>query len=517
MSSRTWDHVAHGFGLANVTVWTMDASVSRAEAILVEGDQIRSAGEERAIVAKAHRAGLPLQDGDGLLVLPGLIDSHTHLLHQGLLRQRLDLQDTRSLEEALRRVARRLRTHPANQLLLAERWDESRWKERRFPHREELDALSAKVPIILRRVDGHVAVGNRRACQLVASRLPGVDPETGLLVEDASLHLNQVFPTPLPEATQALRSAQRQALQLGVTSVHDFVIPTYLRAYQELRRRGELHLRAFVSLYVEFLGALERIGATEGWGDESLALVGIKLFADGSLGGQTAALSQPYREAPGRRGRLNWTDDGLQTAFRRAHTAGLRISAHAIGDAAIGQVVRSYHRLGGTASRRRHRIEHFELHTPETVRSAVDLGLVLSMQPNFVGKWCRPGGMYHQRLGSPRNRRNNEFRNLLRSGATLAFGSDCMPFDPWFGLDSCLNAPYPAQRLPVEEALRAYTMGGAIGLQRENRIGSIAPGKLADFILVKFDSKRPKSIGQAQVRATFVGGRRRYARRPPLK
>lgn len=495
----------------------MDPQIPRAGGLLVEGDRLQYVGEERAVLSKAHRAGLPLHDGHGLRVLPGLIDSHTHLLHQGLLRNRIDLQDTRSLEEALRLVARRLPTHPRNQPLLAERWDETRWKERRFPRREELDALSLRVPIILRRVDGHVAVGNGLACQLVASRLPGVEPETGLLVEDASLHLNQVFPTPLREAAQALRFAQERALQLGVTSVHDFVVPSYLRAYQALHEAGQLRIRAYVSLYVEFLDALERIGAAEGWGDDSLALVGVKLFADGSLGGRTAALRQPFRDAQGQRGRLNWTTGGLRTAFRRAHGAGLRLSTHAIGDAAIRQVVDSYRTLGPTARRRRHRIEHFELHTPETVRSAVDLGLVLSMQPNFVGKWCRPGGMYHQRLGTPRNRRNNEFRNLLRSGATLAFGSDCMPFDPWFGVASCVNAPYPGQRLPLEEALRAYTWGGALGLRREDHLGSLAPGKVADFILVEFDPKRPKSIAQARVQATYVGGRRRYGRGRPFK
>lgn len=495
--------MARPLAVVNADIRTSDPANPRQEAMLVERGRIAAVGAEAKILARARRVGARVLDVRGRTVTPGIIDSHTHLIHQGLLRRRLDLRGTTSLESALRRVRRSLRHHPKGEVLLAERWDESRWKEKRYPHRSDLDAISATVPIILRRVDGHVAVGNAAACRLLEGRTPGVNADSGLLVEEASLNLNQLFPTPVATTREALRLAQRQALRLGVTTVHDFVVPNYLRAYGDLRRRGELVLRAHLSLYVEYLDGLERTGFSRGCGDDRLRLAGVKLFTDGSLGGHTAALRRPYRDEGGL-GRLNWTDDALKGIFRRAHDMDLQVSAHAIGDAAIDQVARSYASLGRAVRARRHRIEHFELHTPETVEAARRLGLVLSMQPNFVGEWSRPGGLYHRRLGPTRFRRNNQFRRLLSGGIHLAFGSDCMPFDPWFGIESCLTAPYAAQRLSLDQALAAYTRGSAWGLHREKDLGVLRAGAHADFLVLDLDPQRPS---RTRVRRTFVGGR----------
>ncbi|HLE47520.1 MAG TPA: amidohydrolase family protein, partial [Candidatus Thermoplasmatota archaeon] len=435
--------MAQGFAIVNAEIWTMGSPGDRADSMLVRGDRVAMVGEERAVLGKAQRGGLKVADAGGRTILPGLVDAHTHLVHQGLLRQRVDLRDASSLAGALRALRRRVARQRGRALVLAERWDESRWPERRYPRRDELDAISATVPIILRRVDGHLAVGNRAACELLRGRLPGVDPDTGLLVEEASLNLNQVFPTPLPEATAALDFAQGEALRLGVTTVHDFVVPSYLRAFEALHRQGRLRIRAHVSLYVEYLDALAAAGVAGGLGDDRLRLHGVKLFADGSLGGHTAALTEPYADAPADRGRLNFTDAALSERVRTSRSAGLVPSIHAIGDAAIAQAARSLRGVGD--ARLRARIEHFELHTPETVEALVDSNVVASMQPNFVGEWNRPGGLYETRLGSPRYRRINQFKELQRAGVRLAFGSDCMPFDPWFGIAGCVGAPYPSQ------------------------------------------------------------------------
>lgn len=458
-------------------------------------------GSERTVLAKARTAGVPIRDLRGRTVTPGIIDSHTHLIHQGLLRERLDLRDTKSLADALTLVRRGVRRQTTRDLFLAERWDESRWKEKRYPRIDELNEISASVPIVLRRVDGHIAVANDVACRILAPLTPGVDSVTGLLVEEASLNLNQLFPSPVSQTERALGHAQRQALRLGVTTVHDFVVPTYLRAYQRMHGRGRLAIRAHLSLYVEYLDALERAGLGAGWGDDRLRLHGIKLFGDGSLGGHTAALHEPYVDTGGR-GKLNWTDTALEDVFRRAHASDLHISAHAIGDAAIDQVARMFRGLKG---RRRHRIEHYELHTDESLEVLRANRLVASMQPNFVGEWSRPGGMYHTRLGPARNRHNNEFRRLLKDGVALAFGSDCMPFDPWFGLESCVKAPFASQRLSFDEALAAYTRGSSWGIGREHDLGVLKQGYLADFNVVDLDPRRPS---RTRVRETYVGGRR---------
>lgn len=506
--------MSRGLALLNADVWTLDPRNGHQEAVLVEDGRIRLVGEERTVARRAHTAGHPSHDCQGLTLLPGLIDSHCHLVHQGLLEHRVDLRNTRSKSEALERVRKALPRHRGPAPLLAERWDESRWKERSMPTRADLDALSRKVPIILRRIDGHFAVGNALACELLKDRVEGVDPETGHLVEEASLNLNQVFPSPPAQVARAIRSAQARALELGVTGVHDFVVRAYLRGYAAAHRAGALRLRVRATPYVESLDALVRTGLPTGFGDDQLQLGGVKVFADGSLGGHTAALGQAYEDAPGDRGRLNWGDATLRGFVEAAVGADLQPSIHAIGDAAIDQVLGAYEQVPAAARRRlRPRIEHFELHTAEHVRRARRLGVVLSMQPNFVGEWSRPGGLYAKRLGRRRCVRNNEFRRIVDAGARLAFGSDCMPLDPWFGLHGCVHAPYPGQRLRLEEALRAYTAGSAWGLGWERTTGALRPGLRADLALVAADWKRADGIRNARVEATMVDGAWAFRRR----
>lgn len=493
--------MARGFALTNARIYTSDPAQPRADAILVLGQTIAAVGSENVVLAKARKAGVTIRDLGGKSITPGIIDSHTHLVHQGLLRERLDLRETKSLADALELVRRGVKRQKTVDLFLAERWDESRWKEKRYPRLNELNEISMTIPIVLRRVDGHIAVANDVACRILSPLTPGVDSVNGLLIEEASLNLNQLFPSPVDQTERALGHAQKQALGLGVTTVHDFVVPNYLRAYQRLHARGRLGIRAHLSLYVEYLDGLERAGLGAGWGDDRLRLHGIKLFGDGSLGGHTAALHEPYHDTAGR-GKLNWTDAALGDAFRRAHASDLHISAHAIGDAAVDQIARTFRSLKGT---RRHRIEHYELHTDESIDILRRHHLVASMQPNFVGEWSRPGGMYHKRLGTSRNRHNNEFKRLLKEGIALAFGSDCMPFDPWFGLESCVKAPFSAQRLSFDEALAAYTRGSAWGIGRERDLGVLKPGFLADLNVVALDPRKPS---KTRVLETYVGGRR---------
>lgn len=497
--------VAREQAFLNAEIRTMDPRNPVATALLVRDGRVAAIGSDAAILRRIASSSGPRRDVKGITLVPGLVDSHTHLVHQGLLKARVDLSSTRSLAEALAAVKRRVRSMRPGALLIAERWDESRWTERRFPHREDLDALSRTVPIVLRRVDGHVAVGNTEACRLIAAKLPGVEPETGRLVEEASLNLNQAFPTPPAEADDALRAAQEQALALGITTVHDFVVPGYVGAYQRLREAGRLKLRAHVSLYIESLDALEAAGIRTGWGDDRLRLSGVKLFADGSLGGHTAALHAPYKDTPDSTGRLNFEPRQLNGLIERADRAGLRVSAHAIGDRAIDEVASA---LRGRSRRLRHRIEHYELHTDASEEILSHERVVASMQPNFVGAWNRRGGLYEQRIGT-RARRANEFRRLQKAQIAVAFGSDCMPLDPWFGLESCTRAPHAFQRLPFEEALRCYTAAGADALG-ETDVGRLRVGSHADFVLVRLDPRRPSA---AEVRATFAGGVEAYRRR----
>lgn len=479
----------------------------RAEAVFIADGRIQKVGEERAILRAAHAAGAPVYALGGRRVVPGLIDSHTHLVHQGLLRTRVDLHQAPSKAAALSQVRRAARAHRGNGPLLAERWDESAWPRREWPTREDLDEITTRFPLVLRRVDGHIAVANTAALTALHGKLAGVDLDRGLLIEEASLNLNRVWPTPVVEATTALALAQETALRLGVTTVHDFVTPTYFRAFQTMHRAGRLKIRAQATPYVESLPSLVDAGVETGLGDDRLWVGGVKVFADGSLGGHTAALREPYGDHEGH-GKLNWTDAQLRAHVDAAGAAGLQPSIHAIGDAAIDQVLDAYSRLKAPVRRRlRPRIEHFEVHHPDQVERARDLGVVLSMQPNFVGTWSAKGGMYEDRLGHGRYRRTNEFRALLAKGASLAFGSDCMPFDPWWGLESAVRAPHAAQRLTPEAALWQYTAGSAYGLRHEATLGRLAPGHKADLVVVRGDWRRKGGLAKTRVAATMVSGR----------
>jgi predicted amidohydrolase YtcJ len=507
--------VASAFALVHADVWTLAEPGAREEALLVEGGRLTRVGDERAVLRAAHQRQARVVDLKGRRVVPGLIDSHTHLIHQGLLEDRVDLAGARTRAAALTRVRRRAAAHRGPSPLIAERWDDSAWPDPRWPTRDELDAITTRFPLILRRVDGHVAVANTPALRALDGWLPGVDVGRGLLVEEASLRLNEVWPTPVPRGVRAVRATQEMALRLGVTTIHDFVVPGYLRAFQAVAAAGRLRIRVQATPYVETLDAWSQTGIETGFGGGHLRAGGVKLFADGTIGGHTAALRQPYGDEPTNQGRLNWSDAQLGGHVETAARAGLQPSIHAIGDAAIDQVLAAYARLeAGRRRRLRPRIEHFEVHDRDQVDRARDLGVVLSMQPNFVGAWSRRGHLYHQRFGDDRYRRNNEFRSIRRLGARLAFGSDCMPFDPWWGLESVVRAPHPAQRLPLEEALSAYTLGSAYGLGREDELGSLEPGKRADFLVVQGEWQRPGGLSGTHVRATVVGGRTEHGRLP---
>lgn len=513
--ARIGPNVPRPLAIVNGDVWTMKTPSDRAEAILFDGSKIAKVGSEASILRAAQRSGAHIRDAGGARVIPGLIDSHTHLLHQGILTRRPDLRETKSKRSALAIVRNAARKHRGPGPLIAERWDESRWKEGTWPARDELDAITTRFPLILRRVDGHVAVGNTPAVEALRDELPGVDPESGHLVEDASLHLNRVWPTPLSHCIQALEHAQAAALRLGLTTVHDFVTAQYFRAYQTLHRRGRLKLRVHATPYMESLDALEATGVETGLGDARLRHGGVKAFTDGSLGAHTAALHKPYHDEPEARGQLNYATADLRSNVDRAARAGLQPSLHAIGDAAITQVLDAFARLpAGQRRNLRPRIEHFEVHSRDHVERARELGVVLSMQPNFVGEWNLPGGMYEKRLGSPRFKHLNEFNRIRKAGVALSFGSDCMPLDPWFGLQGAVSAPHASQRLTVNQAIFAYTMGSAYGIRREQDLGSLEPGKRADLVVAEGDWRQKGGVAATKVRATVVNGRLEYGHLP---
>lgn len=497
----------------NGRIYTL-AEPARAEALLVRDGRIAALGSTEEIQAQANAAKAEVIDLQGKVVLPGFIDAHTHLVFAGLAKTRyLDLSGARSLDELLDQVRAAVKGKSRDEWLIGRRWDESRWPERRYVTRQDLDRVAPRVPVALFRVDGHLLSVNSRALESI--ELPErfqeeADLERGLLREEAAWWFYDQIEPGLEAIEEAIQAAVKEAHALGITSAHEIVKPRYLRAYQHLHKRGELRLRVYANPRADSLDNLIHLGLETGLGDEWLRLGAIKVFADGSIGAGNAALREPYHDRE-ERGKLNYTPEQLLKLVRTAHEHGWQVMTHAIGDRAIRLVLETY-RQAGVGPADRYRIEHFELPHDEDLQEAARMGIIASMQPNFV-KWAGPGGLYEARLGPERTERIGPHRLVLDAGIRVAFGSDCMPLGPLFGLHQAVNAPHPAQRLAVEEAIRCYTQGGAYAAFEEDLKGTLEPGKLADFIALSEDPfARPEGIEDLEVELTVIGGEVVFAR-----
>ena len=476
--------------------------------LLWQDGLIIMAGEASAVRTEAARRGIAVEDLAGRVVVPGFVDAHTHFLHIGVKRHRPDLSACTSKRGALDEVAAWLREHPGKEAVIGERWDESAWSSPERPTRADLDAVVMAAAaagagprdrmVVLRRVCGHIAVANSAALPPIRSRWDDdalVDMRSGLLLEQASLYLNEVIPTGAALLDEALGAATQECHALGITTVGDYSQAPYRDALLRAGAAGQLGIRVASSIYVQQLEMAIASGFRSGrLGGPFLRDGGLKVFLDGSLGAHTAALREAYG-GPGQnhpRGMLNWSAADVERLFNRAHDAGIQIHAHAIGDAAIDQGLAAFARLaardtveatGWQGNRLRHRFEHFEIAHDEQLRDTSRLGIVSSSQPNFVGAWSAKGGMYEDRLGA-RYAINNRFRTMLSAGIRVAFGSDGMPAGPLVGIAAAVHHPDPAQRLSAAEAIWHYTWWSAWSLHWDDAVGSLWQGKAADFVVL---------------------------------
>lgn len=534
----------------------MTAPDAVATAVAWKDGRILAVGSDADVRAVAKAEGVPVEDAAGTTVIPGFVDAHMHFLHVGVKRMRPDLQDATSLQDALYRVRAWLAENPGKGPVTAEGWDESRWPENRPPTRDELDEVTDR-PLVLRRIDGHFAVANTAALGPVRRRWDDnelVDLERGVLLEDASLYLNEVLPAGAPELDEAVRIACETAHRLGVTAVHDYSQAPFRAALLRAAHRDRLRVRVASGIYVQQLederlagfrtgrpgpAPDDRVAARSGEADEHAPVSiptdggtspwirdgGLKVFHDGSFGGFTAWLHDPYEGGKGAGpdgcGTPIWSHGEARDWYRKAHAAGIQVHGHAIGDAAIDQALESVAALEddgpgpwpGNApdaetpdrAAMRHRIEHYELPSDDAVARTKALGVVASCQPNFVGHWSAKGGMYEHRLGR-RFLRNNRYRSWLDQGLQLAFGSDGMPFGPLYGLQSAVEHPLPGERLTAAEAVWLYTARAAWSIHWEDAIGTLEPGKHADLLLLDQADLDARPPMEWVIQETVVGG-----------
>jgi len=494
--------------LLNAHVVTMDEKRPRAEAIAFLKGRIICVGNERAVRAKAS-SGAKVLDAGGHIVLPGFIDCHTHFISMGVWGNRLDLSGTASLDDVAGAVKKKAALLRPGEWVLGRGWDEAKWKDGRYLDRRDLDPVSPDNPVMLIRVCGHMAALNGRGLALLAGKMGSrcVDRRSGLITEGA-LERARHHLRPSPEELAAgLERSLRLARRLGVTSVHDIIDIPKLRAYEAARCDGSLTVRACLHFEQREFSELLSIGLYSGWGGALVRVGGIKLYADGSFGARTAALKESYSDSAGNRGELLLDDGQLKRTIRNAEAHGIQLLIHAIGDRAVGQVVSAFSSALRGPSRLRHRIEHLELAGRPQLARMRKLGLWACMQPNFVGEWGWPGGMMDARLGK-RYEEADAFRRVSDAGVPLIFGSDCMPFSPLYGISSAVNAPFPAQRISVEQSIACYTSRAASSSFEEDLKGSLSVGKAADMVVLSDDPfRRPSTIGELRVDATIFDGR----------
>lgn len=486
--------------MAHLTGWVvakvLDAvGKGRAEWLSVEDGRVR----ERRFAPPDGRT-LPDHDllGDDLWLHPGFVDAHTHLLGMGLSRTRPDLSSASSKDEALERLRSWLAAHPGESRVLGEGWDHSTWRDARPPTRRDIDRVESVRPIALRRVCGHVAVLNSAALRDLGGDWPDLDRESGLAREELPLALPRLWPASAEEETCAVLEGQREALRLGVTEIHEMGHERSYRAFEAVERAGELKVRTLHYFGADHLPTLRAEAMIAGAGTDRLRVGGLKLFLDGSFGGRSAALREPYADAGS--GRLLWESAALREVIEAAYAAGLPVAMHAIGDRAIEQAVDVLEAVGGRPPAPP-RLEHAEYLAADLLSLAVNGGMRFSMQPNFTAAWQGPGQLYEQALGPQRAAALNPYRSAWDARA-LAFGSDTMPMGPLFGLRGALGHPLEEQRLTLGEALAAYTFGGARCGVRPFGASTISPEARVDWVLMRIPrSAAPDAAQPAALRA----------------
>jgi predicted amidohydrolase YtcJ len=520
--------------IVNARIWTGDDAQPWAQALVVDGETLALVGSDED-ARKANAA--QVVDAGGRLIVPGFTDAHVHFISGGFSLASVQLRDAHSREEFAARIKAFAATVPAGTWITGGDWDHTLWGGE-LPTREWIDSVTPDHPVWVNRLDGHMSLANGVALKLAGISRATKDVPGGAIVRDGKGEPSGVFKDNamslidgvVPAASaemndRALLAAMKYVNAQGVTTVHNMGtfgdLETFARAAQAKTLTTRIYAVTPLAEWEKLRDAVtaKTYGGADGRGDEWLRVGGLKGFMDGSLGSHTAAFEEPFADAPKDRGLLVNPPEDMYKWISGADKAGLHVMVHAIGDRAIAMLLDIYERVEKEdgARDRRFRIEHTQHLRESDIPRFAQLDVIASMQPYHAiddGRWAE------QFIGK-RIATTYAFRSLLDTKARLAFGSDwsVAPATPLEGLyaavtrrtldDKNPDGWVPEQKITVEEALRAYTTGGAYASFDESRKGALTAGKLADLVMIDRDLFKipPEQIREAKVLATVVGGK----------
>ncbi len=505
----------------NGAIFTANPEQPWAEALVVEGEQIAFVGGKTNALAFASHAASKI-DLKGRFVIPGFHDAHLHFAEGGFGLIGLNLRKARSLGQFVEILAEYLHSIPEGEWVTSWGWDHKSWPENRYPTRRDVDPVSPRHPLLLQRLDGHVALANSLALEKAGLRhpqkIPGgeieVDPQTGLMtgiLKDKAIDRVAAHIPPAPPARRrrALRAALALAARLGVTSLQEMEThPDSFRVYREWAENGELSAR------IRAVPLPEHIKNLSDWTNTPwLSVGGVKLFADGSLGATSAWMFEPYNDAPQNTGLAIYAPKELQELIAEFQAKEKQICLHAIGDRANHEAVRALcQAISHRGNTPRHRIEHVQVIREEDVRAMVSCGIVASVQPvHYLDdrRWLV------ERIGEQRLPAAYRLRTFFQRKIPVAFGTDwpVEELNPLQGIFAAVSRNHdlwtPQEGISLQDALLAYTRGSAFAEFTEKWKGALAPNFAADFVVLSENLFKipPEEIPNVEVVRTVVGGK----------